>query len=68
MAFICSALPSHIWEHLTDNLVSCFDGEDILKNCTLDSGENIVEPEPFECAHFSWYNRYATKVSENSLL
>ncbi|KAG1838081.1 hypothetical protein DFJ58DRAFT_631278, partial [Suillus subalutaceus] len=30
MAFICSALPYHIWECLTDDLVSCFDGENIL--------------------------------------
>ncbi|KAG1876217.1 hypothetical protein F4604DRAFT_1581467, partial [Suillus subluteus] len=58
MTFICGALPTHIPERLTDNLISCFDSEDIFQPQSFVIN---VDPEPFECVHFSWWNKYATK-------
>ncbi|OAX31168.1 hypothetical protein K503DRAFT_806306 [Rhizopogon vinicolor AM-OR11-026] len=73
MAFVCTGIPNHIRNCLLDNLISCFDGKDILKHRVRftrggveDPGEIgrdnevTLEREPFQCAHLSWWNRYAT--------
>ncbi|KAG1791170.1 uncharacterized protein HD556DRAFT_1200384, partial [Suillus plorans] len=56
MAFICSAMPANMRETLHENLIACFDGIPSLTYYTpADHGQ------AFTCAHFSWYNRYATQ-------
>jgi hypothetical protein len=57
MAFICNAMPGYMKENLTAKLLACLGGSDKLVS------QDSRRLEPFECLHFSWYNRYATDVS-----
>ncbi|KAI6007020.1 hypothetical protein EDD15DRAFT_2124329, partial [Pisolithus albus] len=50
MAFICTAMPKDLRDVLYPSLVACFDGPDLFS--------------PFDCLHFSWYNRYNAKGND----
>lgn len=79
MAFVCSSLPEVIRRNLTSNLLACFDGREVLqmrhKQVYVDDQDSHDAPEvseklveqtlshPFQCLHFSLWNRYSTTVS-----
>ena len=56
MAFVCNAMPQDLRSLLFPSLIACFDGPGFFKAV---SDEDAM---PFDWLHFSWYNRYATKV------
>ncbi|KAG1781464.1 hypothetical protein EV702DRAFT_962506 [Suillus placidus] len=53
MAFVCPALPESICSNLLSSFLACFDGNEKVVEKILES--------PFQCLHFSIWNRYATK-------
>ncbi|KAF8549577.1 hypothetical protein OG21DRAFT_1387229, partial [Imleria badia] len=57
MALICSSMPQRLKDNLMANLIGAFDGKDILYSRLV----SVHESQPFECVHFSWYNRYTTQ-------
>ena len=59
MVFVCSAMPQDLKSLLFPTLIGCLDGP-ILFNFVSDEQDTILQP--FNCLHFSWYNRYTTKV------
>ncbi|KIK13053.1 hypothetical protein PISMIDRAFT_119674, partial [Pisolithus microcarpus 441] len=61
MAFVCTAMPKDLKDLLYPSLVACLDGPDLF-SIWLPSPANENPPQPFDCLHFSWYNRYTTKV------
>jgi hypothetical protein len=79
MAFVCSSLPEAIRRNLTSSLLACFDGREVLqmrdKQDYVDDQDSHDAPEvseklveqtlghPFQCLHFSLWNRYSTTVS-----
>ncbi|KAG2751871.1 hypothetical protein P692DRAFT_20678788, partial [Suillus brevipes Sb2] len=58
MVFICSSLPDRIRKNLTSALLACFDGREVLLDTVV---ENVLK-RPFQCLHFSLWNRYVTNV------
>ncbi|KAI6038319.1 hypothetical protein EDC04DRAFT_2570227 [Pisolithus marmoratus] len=64
MAFICTAMPKGMKDLLFPSLIACLDGPDLFtaRPSSLPAGENT--PPPFDCLHFSWYNRYTTKGND----
>ncbi|KAI6043656.1 hypothetical protein EDC04DRAFT_2562469, partial [Pisolithus marmoratus] len=64
MAFICMAMPKGMKDLLFPSLIACLDGLDLFtaQPSSLPAGENT--PPPFDCLHFSWYNRYTTKGND----
>ncbi|KIK14143.1 hypothetical protein PISMIDRAFT_117551 [Pisolithus microcarpus 441] len=63
MAFICTAMPKDLKELLYPSLVACLDSPDLF-SIQLPSPTNENPPQPFDCLHFSWYNRYTTKGND----
>ena len=60
MAFICMAMPEEMRKLLFPELIASLGGsEDIT-----DLNESSTGEEPFQCIHFSWYNRYTIQASE----
>ncbi|KAI6002556.1 hypothetical protein EDC04DRAFT_2611820 [Pisolithus marmoratus] len=62
MAFVCMAMPKGMKDLLFPSLIACLDGPDLFtaRPSSLPAGDNT--PPPFDCLHFSWYNRYTTKA------
>ncbi|KAI6118440.1 hypothetical protein F5141DRAFT_1000019, partial [Pisolithus sp. B1] len=58
MAFVCTAMPKDLKDLLYPSLVACLDSPDLF-SIRLPSPANENLPQPFDCLHFSWYNRYA---------
>jgi hypothetical protein len=58
MAFISTALPDHLRQHLDAFLVSCLETVETL-NFT-DSWSNDQDSH-FSALHFSWYNHHCTQ-------
>ena len=56
MAFICTAMPEAMKKSLFARLIASVGRQE----CIINVGD---EDKPFECIHFSWYNRYTPKVS-----
>ncbi|KAI6094720.1 hypothetical protein EV401DRAFT_1881297 [Pisolithus croceorrhizus] len=63
MAFVCTAMPKDLKDLLYPSLVACLDGPDLF-SIWLPSPANENLPQPFDCLHFSWYNRYTTKGND----
>ena len=59
MAFICMAMPEAMKESLFPRLITSLGGQE----CIIDVDGLGDEDVPFDCIHFSWYNRYTPKVS-----
>jgi len=59
MAFISTALPSHLWEALKVNLTLCMSG--IMHLETTDS-LSVLGKSQFTVIHFFWYNCHCTQV------
>lgn len=59
MAFISTALPDHLHQHLETSLVSCLETVETLNS--TDSRSNDQDSN-FSALHFSWYNRHCTQV------
>ncbi|KAI6101816.1 hypothetical protein F5141DRAFT_1008775, partial [Pisolithus sp. B1] len=63
MAFVCTAMPKDLKDLLYPSLVACLDGPDLF-SVQLPSPANENLPQPFDCLHFSWYNRFTTKGND----
>ena len=59
MAFICNAMPQDLRSLLFPSLIGCLDGPGLC-NAVSDEQDHVLQP--FDCLHFSWYNRYTTRV------
>lgn len=57
MVLICTAMPQQLRDGLLGSLVGVFNGQDVLDVYQATDGA-----QPFQCAHFSWYNHYTTQV------
>ncbi|KAI6095158.1 hypothetical protein F5141DRAFT_1013813 [Pisolithus sp. B1] len=64
MAFIYTAMPKGMKDLLFPSLITCLDGPHLFstQSPSLSAGKNT--PPPFDCLHFSWYNRYTTKGND----
>ncbi|KAL4061798.1 hypothetical protein V8B97DRAFT_1878731, partial [Scleroderma yunnanense] len=51
MVLVCMEMPPELKNMLMSNLVGAFDGGDVFYECQEAHGA-----QPFQCAHFSWYN------------
>ncbi|KAG1779858.1 hypothetical protein EV702DRAFT_934861, partial [Suillus placidus] len=60
MAFISTALPSHIRSSLEVNLLACLESPDLLEE--RNTGTHSCQP--FQALHLSWYNRHCTSGHE----
>lgn len=67
MAFVCTAMPQHLRSLLFPLLMGCFEDQRPFKVRAPDTDENDSAAPPFDCLHFSWYNRYTTKVCYTSV-
>lgn len=59
MTFICTSMPADMRHLLFPKLVASLGGSE----CVVCVDDSRVGVEPFECIHFSWYNRYTSEVS-----
>ncbi|KAI6011882.1 hypothetical protein BKA83DRAFT_4065146 [Pisolithus microcarpus] len=57
-------MPKGMKDLLFPSLIACLDGPHLFntQSSSLSAGENM--PPPFDCLHFSWYNRYTTKGND----
>ena len=60
VAFVCTAMPQYLKSSLLPLLIACLKDPTLFKDQQHMAGENATLP--IDCLHFSWYNRYATKV------
>ncbi|KAI6114453.1 hypothetical protein F5141DRAFT_1213645 [Pisolithus sp. B1] len=56
-------MPKDLKDLLYPSLVACLDGPDLF-SVWLPSPANENLPQPFDCLHFSWYNRHTTKGND----
>lgn len=60
MVVICPSLPEDLRQNLLDRLESVF--PQAIRNT---DSKSQGSDHSFEAIHFSWYNRYSTKVNVN---
>ncbi|KAG1845945.1 hypothetical protein C8R48DRAFT_546547, partial [Suillus tomentosus] len=65
MAFICPSLPETIRLGLTNSLLSCFESKNQDAGSTFEKLAEKTLLRPFQCLHFSLWNRYST-VGDNA--
>ena len=68
MAFICTAMPQHLKSQLFPLLVGCFGNPELFIQQSSSDYVNRGALPPFDYIHFSWYNRYTTKVISPCLI
>ena len=67
MASVCTAMPQHLRSLLFPLLMGCFEDQWLFKVQAPNMDENDSAAPPFDCLHFSWYNKYTTKVCYTSV-
>ncbi|KAG2086754.1 uncharacterized protein F5147DRAFT_588409 [Suillus discolor] len=65
MAFICPSLPETIHLGLTSSLLACFESKNQDAGSTFEKLAEKTLLCPFQCLHFSLWNRYST-VGDNA--
>ena len=61
-------MPQHLKSQLFPLLVGCFGNPELFIQWSSSDYVNGGVLPPFDCIHFSWYNRYTTKVISPCLI